>query len=465
VLYGLGLTVTGVNQLLRFLLSFTTTALSTDFQRYWAVNGMVVALVGAPIWAYAWLTLQKALAEQAERESFLRLDLLYLLSLVGAVVTLATGGVIVDALLRFAFGLTDSFRGFIQAIESPLASCIPFLGIWLYYGHWLNHAMAEVTDAPRRLGMRRVYYYILSALGLTVVIFGLAVLLSFLVDSLFMLGLGGRAIDRQLTAALALLVVGVPLWLLTWRPMQAEALSGGDAGDHARRSITRKIYLYLALFAGVIGGMIVAVGLLNTLLGALFSGDFTGLAQELLKSITNLLLFVGLGVYHGLTLGRDGKIASSALGEKHAAFPVLIFDPGDGFGPAMLAAVQKATPRLPASLQALGAPLPDPSAPRAVVFPLDLALEPPAPLRKWLDKYAGSRLVVLRSSGKWKVARATARLAFNETAQALRQLAEGQELHLATTPGWLIAVYVIAAIIALPTLASIIGALISGFFR
>ncbi len=464
-LYGLGLLVSGLDQILRFILSLNTGLLSLDFQRYWAVNGIVVTLVGAPIWVYAWLTIQKSLAEQAERESFLRLGLLYLLSLIGVIVTLSTGGVIVDDLLRLVFGDYGTIQEFVQAMDGPLAVCIPFLGIWLYYGRWLGRAMLEDTDTPRRAGMRRLYCYILSALGLGVTFVGLAMLLSFIVDGVLLNLYGSHQLLRQLTAALALLVVGLPLWLLTWRPMQAEAFGSDDAGDHARRSLIRKIILYLALFAGVIGGMVTAVVLLNTFLGAVFAGDFNNITRSLLDSTVILFLFIGLGLYHGLMLGRDGRNTASALTAKHAAFPVLIFDPGDGFGPALLAAVQKQTPRLPAALQAVDQPVADSAKPLAVVLPSDLALDPPASLRKWLDKFDGTRLVVPRPAGKWTLVGQPARLPFSQTAQTLRQLAEGQELRASGTPCWLIAVYVVAALVGLPILVSLIGTLVSAFMR
>jgi len=38
--------------------------------------------------------------------------------------------------------------------------------------------------------------------------------------------------------------------------MQAEALADGDTGDHARRSLVRKTYLYLVIFMAVVGGMV-----------------------------------------------------------------------------------------------------------------------------------------------------------------------------------------------------------------
>jgi len=325
--------------------------------------------------------------------------------------------------------------------------------------------MLEAPDAPRRSGMRRLYSYILSAIGLTVTFLGLAMLLSFVVDVIFLDLHGSSQLTSQLSAALTLLIVGLPLWLLTWRPMQAEAFAKDDSGDHARRSLVRKIYLYLALFTGVIGGMVTAVVLLNTVLTALFAGDFSGIARSLLNSIVILLLFVGLGLYHGLMLGRDGRNTASALTAKHAAFPVLIFDPGDGFGPALLAAVQKATPNLPAALQSVSQPVAASAKPRAVILPADVALDPPESLRKWLGKYNGSRLVVPRGAGKWVLVGQPARLPVNQAAQVLRQLAEGQELRASGTPPLLIAVYFLAGLVGLPILVSLIGTLATAFMR
>ena len=180
--------------------------------------------------------------------------------------------------------------------------------------------------------------------------------------------------------------------------MQAEALSSGDAGDHARRSLVRKIYLYLALFVSVIGGMISAGSLVYLLLNALLGGGASNVLQGSLKALEILTLFVLLGIYHGLILGKDGKTAGRALIEKHSTFPTLIFDVENGtFGPAMLAAVQKQTPHLPTVLQLVNKPVAKETAPQAVILPAGLALDPPESLRKWLNKYSGSRLVVLRA--------------------------------------------------------------------
>jgi hypothetical protein len=58
-----------------------------------------------------------------------------------------------------------------------------------------------------------------------------------------------------------------------------------------------------------------------------------------------------------------------------------------------------------------------------------------------------------------------ARLPVSQTAQTLRQLAEGQELRAGGTPGWLIAVYIVAGLTGLPLLVSLIGTLVSAFMH
>lgn len=464
VLYGLGLTVGGVSYIIRFLLTVETTWLASDTYRYWGVNGMVMSVVGAAVWTHAWLLVQRSLAEQAESESLLRLGLLYLLSLVGAVTTIAAAGTIVYDTLRLLFGVEAPLAQFISGLGSPLGVCLPFAGIWAYYGGWLARTLKEVPEAPRRAGMRRLYFYILAAVGLAAAFTGLAMLLTLVTDMLLSgLFLSDEAAASRLAASLATLLAGLPLWWLAWRPMQAEAFAGGDTGDHARRSIVRKAYLYLAIFASVVGGMSSSIGLLTVLFRSLFGSSAPGLLRQVANFLEVIFLFAGLGLYHGLVLRKDGRLAASALAEKHTAFPVLIFDPGDGFGALMLAALQKATPSLPAALQPVSQPLEAAVKPRAVLLPSDVALDPPEALRRWLGQFDGSRIVVPRAAPGWYIIGQSARLPVNQAAQVVRQLAEGQEVRSQGTPAWQIALYIVAAIIGLPILVSLIGSLVSAF--
>ncbi len=405
---------------------------------------------------------------------------------------LTSSGLVLYLLLRQVLGEGMSLAVFVQQVSGPLSIGIPLAGVWAYHGSWLATSIREVPDAPRRSGLRRLYSYILSAIGLGAAFIGLQMLLAFFVDAL----LGGQAwggtLRLSLTAALSTLGVGLPLWLLSWRPMQAEALSSGDAGDHARRSLVRRIYLYLALFAAVIGGMIAAGSAVYTLLNALLGGYTSGIWPGVLKSLSLFALFALLGLYHGRTMGRDGRTAGQALAEKHAAFQTLVFDvEGGAFGEAMLAAIRKQTPRLPAALQVTSrtvskeSDLPpflfvdrDPRArtgaasttetgttPKAVILPAGLALDPPDTLRGWLAQFKGSRLVVPGPAQGW-IWVGSAQSELNQAALALRQLAEGQEVRpRAAATGWMIFLYVIAGLFGLEAVGLLVSFAASLLFR
>ncbi len=472
VFYGLGVLVVGVQQLLRFVIEWAgkaaapTTLVMLDL-RVLAANGLALALVGAPIWAAAWLTVQRSLSETEERASLLRLGVLYFLSLAGVTTVLSAGGIVVRLLARLLLGEQIGLGAALSELSAPLSIGLPIGGVWAYYGHWLSRTMKEVPDAPRRAGMRRLYFYILSAVGLTATFIGLNMLLDFSLDAPRHSLMWWHSLRLQLATALAILAAGLPLWLSAWLPMQAEALAPGETGDHARRSLTRRIYLYLALFVSVIGMMTSAGVLIFVLLQILLGSPPDDLLIAV-DSLRTLFWFVLLGVYHITVLRADGRRAASALAEKHAAFPVLVFDPSDGaFAAAVQAAIRKAAPGLPVAVQAADQPVPPQTSARAVILPGDLTLLPPPALRSWLETYTGSRIVVPRPAPGWVWAggfRENAALA--QAAQAVRQLAEGQDVRLAAgNPAAMVVVYILAGFGALPILGFLISLALSFVVR
>jgi hypothetical protein len=467
VVYALALLVAGVQQMLRFVLTIPSNTLFGPSTRVAFTNSLSLLLVGTPLFYFAWQTAQTALKETCERESILRLGLLYVLALSGVITVLSTGGVAVDVLLRLVFGEKMELPAFMGAISSPLSLGIPLAGVWAYFGNWLNRSMTEVPDAPRRAGLRRFYYYILSAIGLVATFIGLSLLLSFVIDNLVGDVLWITTLRPRLASALAVMLVSFPLWWLTWRPMQADALQAGDSGDHARRSLLRKIYLYLVLFASVIGGMVVTGSMLFLLLRSLLGDTPSNLLRDVLNYLQLLLLFVLLGVYHGLTLRRDGQRAAEALNQKHAAFPVLLLDPGDSsLVQELQATLGKQLPNLPVQVHSAAQPLSkdQQAAFKAVLLPASVALQPPKALADWLSGFVGAKLVLPSPVPGWVwsgVSGHSSQEMYRLTAQILRQLAEGQEIRSqAPASGWMIAFYILLGLIVTPILLSILGSLI-----
>lgn len=459
--YGLVMVIAGTQQTLRFVFDLAGGPFGSMMHTS-LVHGVTLLVIGSPIWFFAWKTIQDGLSDTEESESLLRLGVLYFLSLAGVVVVLTAAGMVVDTLLRLVFGQPISLQQVIGRINSPLAIGIPLGGVWAYYGRWLGRAISATADSTRRSGMRRLYYYILAAIGLGAGFTGVAMTVTFLIDRLVL----GLAPLGTLTGGLALLSAGLPLWLFTWRPMQVESLAQDDAGSHARRSLLRRIYLYLALFASVVGGIISAVSLLFQLLRALLGQPPANLADQVLRLACLLLLFIGLDVYHGLTLKKDGKLASVALSDRHAAFPVLLFDPGEGeFAGKMLAHIQKQAPSLPVTVQPANQPMAKTTTAKAVILPADLALDPPEALRRWLGKYDGHRLAVPCGETGW-ILPGSSHSDLRQAALAVRQLAEGHTVHQKNgSPGWLIVVYIAAGLFALEFLFTLFSLVMSLFMN
>jgi len=470
VVYGLVMLVAGVQQMLRFVLTVPSSTLYGINTRVTFTNSLSLLLVGTPLFYFAWQTLQKALKETRERESLLRLGMLYILSLSGVITVLSTGGVIVDVLLRIVLGEQPGFPAFMSSISTPLSLGIPLAGVWAYFGHWLNLSMSEVPDAPRRAGLRRFYYYILSAIGLVATFIGLSLLLSFVIDNLVGATLWSTSLRSRLASALAVLLVSLPLWWLTWRPMQADALQAGDSGDHARRSLMRRIYLYLVLFASVIGGMVVTGSMLFLLIRSLLGDAPSNLISDVLNYLQLLILFVLLGVYHGQTLRWDGQIAAEALNQKHAAFPVMLLDPGDStMMQEMQATLEKQLPKLPVQIHPAMEPLliEQQTSFKAVLMPGELALQPTKELSDWLSRFEGTKLVLPSKVTGWEwvgVSKHSSQEMDRLTVNILRQLAEGEDIrNQATTSGWVIAFYILLGLIVTPILISILASTLFRF--
>lgn len=444
MLYGLLMTVFGTQQILRYLFYVPGDVLG-ELGREVVVNGIALILVGAPVWVYSWRVIQDSLVDPAEMSSTLRLGILYVLALGGVITVITAAWSIVNTIILLLLGQDLTFSDVMQRIGGPVSIAVPLGAVWAYYGHWLNRHIEAAGDAVRQAGMKRLYNYILAFIGLVVSFVGVATLLSFTIDMLTGSGIVlGEAFRSSLASSISSLIVGLPLWLQTWRPMQAEALLLGEIGDHARRSVIRKVYLYLVLFASVIGGMATAVGLVYQLIIVVLEGvtgsDF---ANNLLNLVQLLFLFGVVLLYHLNVLRADGTSAADALSEKQSGYSVLILDSGNGFADSVKAALMK----LGSNVQVMMAsPSERPQGSfNAIILNGSLAVDAP----EWVRSFGGSKIIVQNDAENlvWTDDAAQA-------AQSVRQLAEGEEVRIqkVSRSGWIYVVYVFAALFVLQLL-------------
>lgn len=444
MLYGLLMTVFGAQQVLRFLLYIPGDVLG-DMGREVVVNGIALLVIGTPVWVYSWHLIQDSLADPAEMGSVLRLGILYLLALGGVITVITAVFIVVNTILNVLFGEDLSFSQFMGEVGGPISIGTPLGLVWAYYGYWLQHHIAAVGDRVRQAAMRRLYNYILSLIGLVVAFVGVATLFNFIIDVITDFGISfNDALRENLTAAISSLVVGLPLWLLMWRPVQAEAVAQGEMGDHARRSVLRKTYLYIVLFASVIGGMATAVALVYQLLRVVLTGDGgSSFVNTVLNLAQLLFLFIVVLLYHLNVLRADGASTADALAEKQNAYSVLVIDSGSGFVDMVKAALAKVGSRVQVAVTTPEA-RPDGNF-NAILLNGDLAVNAP----EWIRSFNGSRIVV-QNEAKDIVWTDDA----VQAAQSVQKLAEGQEIQKQKTSRspLTVVIYIFAALFAVQLL-------------
>lgn len=448
MLYGLLMVVYGAQQALSYVFALSSGDVLGAIGRETVVNAAALLLAGTPIWYFSWSILQEALQDAAEKESYLRLGILYLLSLGGVIVVLTSAGTLVYTLLSQFIGIAKPFTEFVQEIGGPVSIGVPFAVIWAYYGTWLGRQFDFDENLPRRSGKRRVYFYILSLLGLGATFFAVVSLLGLVIELLTVKGyLSNSGFGDSLAGALAFLAAGLPLWLLTWRPLQQQALEPGDMGDHARRSVIRKTYLYLVLFASVIGGMVSGGTLIFTLINSALGGEITDLLNSTLNSLQVLVLFIVLLLYHLSALRRDGASRADMLEARQQSYKLLVLDGGDGkFGEVVKAALSRRVPGIPVTVVHAGQEVPGEA--DAVILPGSLAVHTPPALEEWLRSFRGPRLILPdEAAGVYWLND------LGQAADAVRTLAEGQTLPPQSTSRntslWTTIAYVMAALFAL----------------
>ena len=210
----------------------------------------------------------------------------------------------------------------------------------------------------------------------------------------------------------------------------------------------RKTYLYLVLFASVIGGMVSAGRLIFTLINAALGGDTGNFANSILNSLQILILFVVLLLYHLSALRKDGAARADVLEAKQEGFKLVVLDNSDGkFGESVRAAFAKRAPKVPVTVVNIKDEIPADLKADAVILPGSLAVNTPNNVAAWINSFNGSRLIVPdEAAGVYWMND------FGQAAESVQALAEGQELRPQSaarmTSAWTYVAYVFAALFA-----------------
>jgi hypothetical protein len=178
--------------------------------------------------------------------------------------------------------------------------------------------------------------------------------------------------------------------LQSWPFLQNRVKKSDERADHARQSVIRKAFLYLIIFASVVGlmaaGGLLAYQLINSALG----NPFDNLAQFVVRKLFLIGLITVWLIYHLRVLQSDGRKTQQALIKQHAAFKTTLLTDSetDINANQLVALLNKKLPDIPVTMQILQNN-PDWSFAedtRALIIPASMLKDGKGQFRKWTSQ-------------------------------------------------------------------------------
>ncbi|MFN0028742.1 MAG: DUF5671 domain-containing protein [Acidimicrobiales bacterium] len=275
-------------------------------------GGLATLAVGAAVWVWHWQLRYRRSEPDVVWQVVTRL-----LGRLGGLAAAAVGGAVsaYTTLVWFVGDPLDTVASrHFDSLPGTLAALIIGSLIWWYHVDICNDRAA--TADTERLEPQRIFEYLTAAAGLGAAVAGVTLAVVGLTEALTPVPFAGqdRVVNRML-AAITVLAVGLPIWLLQWvRVGRVTATSGLDASLAERRSISRRVYL-VGLFG--IGGAVTLVSLLIMLTG-IFEDllDDTFGSQSIRSQRVPLGLIVaiaGSAWYHFTIFRNDRRVMEDML--------------------------------------------------------------------------------------------------------------------------------------------------------
>lgn len=463
---GLALTVAGAGALLYWLMR----QIGPPAAGGSVAEPLALLAVGLPLWLAFWRAAQQLFTHgtPAEREALLYKLYLYAVVFVTALGTVGALTVILAGILRRLLSLPPE-----GDIREPLSLVLTLAVPWVYHSIVLRAHARLATEGPRQATIRRLYLYLMAAIGLAAFLVGIAGNLSVLISLL------DRAAITEPRESLAwftaALLAGLPLWLLPWRQVQHRATLPDAAGHAERRSLVRRLYLYFFIFAATMTVLIGAIYVVSQLLMlALGEREVAGLLSDIGQALAFVLIAVGVWLYHGFVMRGDGQRGAAAQQAQLAAMRVAVVDLGAGrFGEALRARLRAEMPGL--TILPVG-PIPPAEEGASLLPEADILVVPweaaapgltaadPA-LAAAIAASPARRLLVPTPAAGWEWAglpHATPDERVGQTVQALQQMIAGEAVGGERRPsGAIIALAILGILALLCALGPLFGLILS----
>jgi hypothetical protein len=284
-------------------------ALATTFGDIGVETAVATLAAGLAIWLphhlWARRLVQLPSALQAdEARSTLRQVYSALVLAVTAVAGLGGTTTMLYAVLQAGLG-GEAWSTVIANNTWALATVLVAVPLWFYHSRQLA-AEASFSQLPARTETaRRMFSYLMAAIGLGALFFGLGGLLSTLLRMALAPDVLGTGWRDPLSFYLALTLVALPVYGLMARAIERRV--HGVTGEE--RALSRRVYLYAVLLFGIVATVIAAVVLVRLLLGALLGTAEPDFLAEAGRWAGYALVGGAIVVAYALLLRRGGVVA------------------------------------------------------------------------------------------------------------------------------------------------------------
>lgn len=267
-----------------------------------AVMAVAALAIGGAVWAWHWLLHGRQAARGAGWHAYVLIPGV-LAGLVTAVVGVAT---IVHLTLVWLVGDPGSVSAASHFADAALGAALGVTGggVW-----WYHRTIVGPTTSRERTEIDRVYDYLVSGVALVTVAVAVAILVIafFEVIAPAAAGNGTGGGTNTLLAAVTALLVGAPMWALTWRRVHAITVGSDDEV----RSPSRRTYL-MSIFG--VGGA-VAFGALIALLVVVFAAlfgesDGEAIARQIDVPTALLVTTAVIAAYHWMVYRAERERAA-----------------------------------------------------------------------------------------------------------------------------------------------------------
>lgn len=269
-----------------------------------------MALVGGVWWWTHW-----RLLAGSDRQGGLRQVYLYIFAVFGGAVTV----VVSAAMLLYGFlfwlvrvpGLETASEHF-RFMPGVTAGLVVGAALWGYHYAVIKEELPG--SEPRFIGVRRVYEYLVSAVGLGTLAVGLVIAFASVLGQLVprppALVVTPDEWKKSMVLALTLITVGAPLWGYFWFGVQREA--GADPIVERGR-LSRRVFIYAVFGIALLLTLGNLSNLLFTLLRDLLNSSLGSQSFQDARWFSASLLMAGaVSVYYGLVMGEDRRARDSA---------------------------------------------------------------------------------------------------------------------------------------------------------